>query len=1055
MKANRWFLAGVLFLVVALPFSSAFAGTTGKITGRVTDAAGSPLPGASVVIEDTQRGAITDAEGFYLILLVDPGAYDLSASLVGYANVTKQDVRVTVDYTSTVNFELREEAIEAAEIVVTAERPPVELDKTTTKYIVSAEDIEQTPIIKTTGEFIKLQPGVDMAGSFSVRGTNVGYAGNFRVQGSPSYRVNAVNVVIDGVRISGLDGAAAALFTGVNKSAVQQISIETGVTPAEYGDARAGTINIVTKDGGKQFHGWTEVILETAGKKHWGANIYDAPEHRDHMKWDDPEWLKETDPLTGRIIYVREDYTSYNGIGLEGTLSGPVGSRASFVASLKHDRRAPIFPDATNHGFYNDTGHYVNAPNNIQGSGSITFKPTGSTKFKAGLILQRYTAFNNEVNFRFRGVNGFIRGRHGRAGLRNLFLPKEWAASGKYNYQEDLEYLTLAHAISPKTFYEVRIARSHTHQDTVGAPTFTDKPRTDRSGWFYIDGQVATWAQSRRTRWSLKADLSSQLTKRNFVKTGFEIIRFNVYYTQWAALSKTNNMFSFYAGGDEPWRMGSPATPIRGGVYVQDKMEFEGMIVNVGVRLDFQKHTHKELVSAALMPMPMWAYYNTRQNAYASRFAKTPPMEFHLSPRLGVSHPLTDRMKLHFSLGKFVQWVDFYALYAKTYYNAGKLGPDGDPNWFDVNGNGVRDPAETYASMVPANSGVSADPHDARAEQALTFEVGTDWNFVSDYTASVTMFYRSDTNNYAPQLAGYVGRSIGRSGRGAASDYAAFNKGFEVSVGKRLSHYFGFRVGWYLQWGANGWMGLANSLSRTFADSNFVSGPDYFEAWQPNPDGSRSPVAMSQEDIEKTGRSNNQRARAWSAQYENDHLTYFGKHAELKDEAFYRALLPWPGNPVMVAYGSTGARLDSQTNLQFILNTPSDVRFGPRFLGWLASDLNANMLWKLRSGDRARWVPPGSTFQGRRLDRGAVDAATDLSAEKVFNAKGRVRPSFFIEVRNLFNDKIDRSGGANYMRWGLQMAPPDNKDFKQYGDTGDRSYYRAPRQTNLGIRVVF
>ena len=141
MKANRWFLAGVLFLVVALPFSSAFAGTTGKITGRVTDAAGSPLPGASVVIEDTQRGAITDAEGFYLILLVDPGAYDLSASLVGYANVTKQDVRVTVDYTSTVNFELREEAIEAAEIVVTAERPPVELDKTTTKYIVGSVPI--------------------------------------------------------------------------------------------------------------------------------------------------------------------------------------------------------------------------------------------------------------------------------------------------------------------------------------------------------------------------------------------------------------------------------------------------------------------------------------------------------------------------------------------------------------------------------------------------------------------------------------------------------------------------------------------------------------------------------------------------------------------------------------------------------------------------------------------------------------------------------------------------------------------------------------------------
>ena len=75
--------------------------------------------------------------------------------------------------------------------------------------------------------------------------------------------------------------------------------------------------------------------------------------------------------------------------------------------------------------------------------------------------------------------------------------------------------------------------------------------------------------------------------------------------------------------------------------------------------------------------------------------------------------------------------------------------------------------------------------------------------------------------------------------------------------------------------------------------------------------------------------------------------------------------------------------------------------------------------------------------------------------EKTFNSGGQVRPSFFIEIRNVFNDKSDTGGRQNYMRWGLQMAPPDNSDFLNYGDFGDRGYFRAPRRTNLGFRVVF
>ena len=146
---NRWklFVALPVALFVLVGFTAgAFAGTTGKLTGRVMDAAsGEPLPGVNIVIEGTRRGAQTDADGFYLILSVDPGNLTLVASMVGYNAVSQTDVLIHADFTSTVDFQLKETALEAEELVVIAERPPVEPDKTTSHYVMGAEQLESLP----------------------------------------------------------------------------------------------------------------------------------------------------------------------------------------------------------------------------------------------------------------------------------------------------------------------------------------------------------------------------------------------------------------------------------------------------------------------------------------------------------------------------------------------------------------------------------------------------------------------------------------------------------------------------------------------------------------------------------------------------------------------------------------------------------------------------------------------------------------------------------------------------------------------------------------------
>ena len=87
---------------------TAFAGTTGKIAGKITDKeSGEPLPGVNVIIEGSMMGAATDIEGDYFILNIPPGVYNVKASMMGYETVTKTDVKVQTDRTVKVNFALR------------------------------------------------------------------------------------------------------------------------------------------------------------------------------------------------------------------------------------------------------------------------------------------------------------------------------------------------------------------------------------------------------------------------------------------------------------------------------------------------------------------------------------------------------------------------------------------------------------------------------------------------------------------------------------------------------------------------------------------------------------------------------------------------------------------------------------------------------------------------------------------------------------------------------------------------------------------------------------
>ena len=122
---RKW--STVVLLALLMPVA-AWAQSSGKLTGRVTDAAtGEGLPGANVIIQGTQIGTATDIDGNYTLLGIPVGRYDIQASFVGFTPQTYEGVEINSGYTRELNFELNEGQV-LQDIVVEYQRPLIQKD---------------------------------------------------------------------------------------------------------------------------------------------------------------------------------------------------------------------------------------------------------------------------------------------------------------------------------------------------------------------------------------------------------------------------------------------------------------------------------------------------------------------------------------------------------------------------------------------------------------------------------------------------------------------------------------------------------------------------------------------------------------------------------------------------------------------------------------------------------------------------------------------------------------------------------------------------------------
>lgn len=606
-----------------------WAGITGKITGTVKDAqSGNPLPGVNVLLEGTQIGAATDIDGNFTILNVPPGRYTLLARMIGYTEIRVTDVRIHVDLTTKVPIELSPTVLNLGKsVTITATRPLIQKDITSSQTIVDAKDIQQMPV-ETVAQVLELQAGFvkSPGGALHVRGGRAG----------------EIAYMVDGVSITDPYGATAAIT--VEKNAIQELQVVSGTFNAEYGQAMSGIINIITKNGTQNYKGSFSFYLGDYASSH--AGVFD------HIKAINPLSIQDGEfSLSGPVPGLRKKltfYTSGRYFHNEGYLYGIrrfLPSDSSFFDS----------PD-TSKWKLQESGDGAWVPMNpytkFSGQGKLTYRLTPSIKLSGTVFLNRYhyQSYNHKFKLDPEG---------------NL---------KRFGFQYTTIF-TLNHMLSPTTFYSFKYSnfannyRHYVYKDPRD-PRYVSPTRFYSSiGYrFYTGGQNMTHFNRTTLTQVYKFELTSQVNRTNQIKTGIEYRWNRLYYEAYTIrLDWQTGWKPQVPGFNSPSHNRYVHYPTELAYYIQDKIELKNMIVNVGIRYERFNPDGKILADSRDPNINNPLKLKHREDSLEKRktyWYKAASPKMQISPRIGIAYPITDQGVIHFSYGHFLQIPPYSYLYA-------------------------------------------------------------------------------------------------------------------------------------------------------------------------------------------------------------------------------------------------------------------------------------------------------------------------------------------------------------------------------------------------------
>ncbi len=652
MLALRKYLVTLMPLILLLWCAPVMASTTGKIAGIVTNSeTGDPLQGATIRVEGTRIATEADSDGEFYIINLPVGVYTVSVSMMGYGTMILKDVRVLMDLTTPLEFILNSNPVNMGKsVTVVATRPLILRDKTSSGSIVTRDEIAYLANARNITTVMSNMSGtvVDADSSLHVRGGRKG----------------SVNYFFDGFSIQ--DPFTGDMGMRIVPDVLEELSLTSGGLAPEYGEALSGVVNAITREGGENFRGRVKVYEGATDKYDVTRGVYSGLTRTNNRQ----VMMDLSGPVT-RIgdrmmnFFTAVEYLKNGGYlpHSESNLFSGVGKLVMFPASnfkltlngsyYKRDRQRYVHRDVNS----------ISYDFNLDGLGKIEneaylFGFTGNyTKSSKTVISVSANQFKTSL-------------RQAPEQLFDLHYT-EWPgysvdSLGLYNgtiddsnYNRSMDYLGIGFT-SGNDYY----------------PYYLERIAKYNGGKFSI---------------------LSQLDKSNQIKFGGDLRRFD--------LSWDNRQFF----NEQPYGETYSYNPWFGAGYLQDKLELNDMVVNIGLRLDY-----------------FYADVEYWHNPISKDYRKSTSPKVQWSPRLGISHPVSESAVLHFNYGYLFQPPQANLLYTNL---TGRLdtgypligNPNLDPEktvyfelgWTQVINDGLRLNVTTYykdiKNMIGAREVVDED----------------------------------------------------------------------------------------------------------------------------------------------------------------------------------------------------------------------------------------------------------------------------------------------------------------------------------------------------------
>jgi len=844
-------MRGRLIAVAVIAFLCVFQGValaqTGTISGTVADKDGKPLAYANVIVVGATYGAMSLNDGKFTIPGVPAGTYTVKAMMMGYKAFEKEGVAVGASDHLTINFKLEQTIVaKTQEIVVTADKPMVEVTESKTVASVSSQQLEEMPVDDVL-EAVALKAGIVKQGD------------DMHVRGG---RGGEVQIQIDGVAV---DDPLGGSTVGVGILGTSGSEIVSGGMDAEYGDAQSAVINITTKEGGRRFGGEFRYFTDDFGRQDKTYTNFD----RVSLGFGGPTWWKsfryymsgeatfsdtENSTIEPRAEHKITDWLKFRERQTESY---------NFQSKLTYNRqRVKISAEAIASQSRRD--QYINNWN-IRGYVSKVwmFQTLAQVSLPINGVevmeFQRVRAIDNgpwaeitdpverERRLNIRKVivrtlardpvtgaqkvvqyDNFRAADIGSGGNKitvvwdeeilspsgDVLYYKPWALFEGYQFPQsqfkpfltesggadssfvafnssehtpetvsnNIQFkLGFNHNITSKLLYSLKLSRLQLRTKnavtdefgnqiapgqytTAGLPVDLpgnedNDPVTGAPGQtiitnaqWYTDEQHAYlvtaydypfYTNQTTVQYLFRGDMTSEQIKGHRIKSGLQMIYNDLQDDErvFPGQTRENQETGIIQQGLNVNEYHN--YNVEGAYYVQDKWEYEGMVVNGGLRFEWFSTGNNDQIKI----------HNAEIDPSVDKY------KWNLSPRLGFAFPITDRDKFFFHYGRFTQWPSRVFLF-KTQDAIGSLGTLGNPN------------------LEP--------------ELTVSYQAGISHQFTDDIAGNFVVFNKD--------IYGLVSSTLVTDDSTGIQSYRFINKtyassrGLEISLEKRLTRRLGFEV---------------------------------------------------------------------------------------------------------------------------------------------------------------------------------------------------------------------------------------------------------------------